>query len=73
MTKHETIRGILDAATLSGRLEEAIEVLDKYAEQEALGFTNYIELGMTPTMWVNKDGSYKTFEEVYADYKKKSK
>lgn len=73
MTKFSVIRAILDAATSDGgRLEDAVKVLDQFAEREALNFTNYTELCMTPQMWLREDGEPKTFEEVYADYKKHS-
>ena len=73
MTKFEAIRAILDAATADGgRLEDAVKTLDDFAEKEVLNFTNYTELCMTPQMWLDKDGEPKTFQQVYADYKKHS-
>ena len=73
MTKFTVIRAIIDAATSDGgRLEDAVKILDDFAEKEALNFTNYTEFCMTPQMWLKENGEPKTFQEVYADYKKHS-
>lgn len=74
MTKFQIIRAILDEATADGgRLENCVEILDKFVEKEALNFTNYTEFCMTPQMWLKENGEPKSFQEVYADYKRHSK
>jgi hypothetical protein len=42
MTPHEVIRKILDAATVTGRLEDAITPLDEYAEEKAIAFGGWL-------------------------------
>ncbi len=65
MNPHETIRAILDAATITGRLEDAVDVLDKYAKQDAIGFAEWADdNGWWYDRWILTDGS-ETKEKVW--------
>lgn len=72
-TQFQAIRKILDLAAQDGRVEQAIEELEKFAMLRACDFLKYTEHCMEPKDWVNEDGSFKSLTEVYEQYKANSK
>ena len=72
-TQFQTIRKILDLAAQDGRVEQAIEELEKFAMLRACDFLKYTEHCMGYNDWVNEDGSFKSLTEVYEQYKANSK
>jgi len=69
----QTIRKILDLAAQDGRVEQAIEELEKFAMLRACDFLKYTEHCMSFADWMNEDGSFKSLTEVYEQYKANSK
>lgn len=69
----QTIRKILDLAAQDGRVEQAIEELEKFAMLRACDFLRYTEYCMSFADWMNEDGSFKSLTEVYEQYKANSK
>lgn len=69
----QTIRKILDLAAQDGRVEQAIEELEKFAMIRACDFLKYTEHCMSFADWMNEDGSFKSLTEVYEQYKANSK
>jgi len=69
----QTIRKILDLAAQDGRVEQAIEELEKFAMLRACDFLKYTEHCMTFADWMNEQEEFKPLEEVYGEYKKNSK
>ncbi len=69
----QTIRKILDLAVQDGRLEQAVEELEKFASLRACDFLKYTEHCMAQADWFNPNGEFKTLEEVYEQYKANSK
>lgn len=72
-TQFQTIRKILDLAAQDGRVEQAIEELEKFAMLRACDFLKYTEHCMSFADWMNEDGSFKSLTEVYEQYKANSK
>ncbi len=69
----QTIRKILDLAAQDGRVEQAIEELEKFAMLRACDFLKYTEHCMSFADWMNEDESFKSLTEVYEQYKENSK
>lgn len=69
----QTIRKILDLAAQNGRVEQAIEEIEKFAMLRACDFLKYTEHCMSFADWMNEDGSFKSLTEVYEQYKANSK
>ena len=69
----QTIRKILDLAAQDGRLEQAVEELEKFAALRACDFLKYTEHCMAQADWIDSNGEFKTLEEVYGEYKENSK
>lgn len=69
----QTIRKILDLAAQNGRVEQAIEEIEKFAMLRACDFLKYTEHCMGYDDWINEDGSFKSLTEVYEQYKANSK
>ncbi len=72
-TQFQTIRKILDLAAQDGRVEQAIEELEKFAMLRACDFLKYTEHCMGYDDLINEDGSFKSLTEVYEQYKANSK
>ena len=72
-TQFQTIRKILDLAAQDGRVEQAIEELEKFAMLRACDFLKYTEHCMGFSDWMNEDESFKSLTEVYEQYKANSK
>lgn len=73
ITQFQTIRKILDLAAQNGRVEQAIEEIEKFAMLRACDFLKYTEHCMSFADWMNEDGSFKSLTEVYEQYKANSK
>lgn len=69
----QTIQKILDLSAQDGRVEQAIEELEKFAMLRVCDWMRYEEHCMEPKDWVNEDGSFKSLTEVYEQYKANSK
>ena len=69
----QTIQKILDLSAQDGRVEQAIEELEKFAMLRACDFLKYTEHCMSFADWMNEDGSFKSLTEVYEQYKANSK
>ena len=72
-TQFQTIQKILDLAAQDGRVEQAIEELEKFAMLRACDFLKYTEHCMGYDDLINEDGSFKSLTEVYEQYKANSK
>ena len=72
-TQFQTIRKILDLAAQDGRVEQAIEELEKFAMLRVFDWMRYEEHCMGYDDWMNEDGSFKSLTEVYEQYKANSK
>ena len=69
----QAILKILDLAAQDGRVEQAIEELEKFAMLRACDFLKYTEHCMSFADWMNEDGSFKSLTEVYEQYRENSK
>jgi len=69
----QTIRKILDLAAQDGRVEQAIEELEKFAELRFCEAFKYIEHCMNPSDFFDENGKEKSLTEVYEQYKANSK
>ena len=72
-TQFQTIQKILDLSAQDGRVEQAIEELEKFAMLRACDFLKYTEHCMGYDDLINEDGSFKSLTEVYEQYKANSK
>lgn len=72
-TQFQTIRKILDLAAVDGRLEDAVEELEKFAMLRSCDFLKYTEHCMAQADWMDSNGEFKPLEQVYGEYKDKSK
>lgn len=69
----QAIRKILDLAAQDGRVEQAIEELEKFAELRFCEAFKYIEHCMNPSDFFDENGKEKSLTEVYEQYKANSK
>jgi len=72
-TQFQTIRKILDLAAQDGRVEQAIEELEKFAMLRFCEAFKYIEHCMNPSDFFDENGKEKSLTEVYEQYKANSK
>ena len=73
-TQFQTIRKILDLAVADGgRVEDAIDELEKFAMLRSCDFLKYTEHCMAQADWMDSNGEFKPLEQVYGEYKDKSK
>lgn len=69
----QAIRKILDLAAQDGRVEQAIEELEKFAELRFCEAFKYIEHCMNPSDFFDENCKEKSLTEVYEQYKANSK
>ena len=72
-TQFQTIGKILDLAATDGRLEDAVEELEKFAKLRSTTFFQYMEHCMEPADFFKEDGTEKSLDELYEQYKENSK
>ena len=72
-TQFQAIRKILDLAAQDGRVEQAIEELEKFAELRALEFMKYCEHCVGCEDWLDLEINFKPLNEIYEQYKANSK